>query len=216
MTHEHPDHLDMPAIEWIKSRRLKVWASSIDSPNLRRKGLDCSTVENHQDGLSTEYIPGRHGHGLIGWLMGPVSGFYLSHPDEPSLYLTGDTVMTTQIRSAIKRLQPNVVVAPAGAANFGFGKDILFSVEELLELANLAPGQIVFNHLESIDHCPVTRSQLRETMNSIGVGERVHIPSDGDDLIFKLESESTQVEPGISARPKPGFQKWLTSWFAGT
>ena len=31
ITHEHPDHLDAPAIEWIKSRRLPVWASEIDA-----------------------------------------------------------------------------------------------------------------------------------------------------------------------------------------
>lgn len=216
ISHEHPDHLDKPAVEWIRSKGLTVWGSSRDAPNLRRKGLDCSVVENQLDGLRIECVYGNHGHGLIGWLMGPVAGFYFTHPDEPSIYLTGDTVMTDEIRSALRRLRPNVVVAPAGAANFGFGSDILFSLEELVELVNLAPGQVMFNHLESIDHCPVTRKQLRELMDSSGVGERVHIPSDGEVLVFDRDSETTHVEPGTYPTPNPNFQKWLTSWFAGT
>jgi hypothetical protein len=85
-----------------------------------------------------------------------------------------------------------------------------------VELVNLAPGHVMFNHLESIDHCPVTRKQLRELMDSSGVGERVHIPSDGEVLVFDRDSETTYVEPGTYPTPNPNFQKWLTSWFAGT
>jgi L-ascorbate metabolism protein UlaG (beta-lactamase superfamily) len=216
VTHEHPDHLDKPGLEWIRSKGLRVWASSIDTPNLRRKGLDCSAVESKQDGLGIECVYGTHGHGLGGWLMGPVAGFHFTHTHEPSIYLTGDTVMTDEIRSAIKRLQPDVIVAPAGAANFGFGKDILFGLEELKELVELAGGQVVFNHLESIDHCPVTRKQLRYLMDSSGLGERVHIPSDGEALVFGRDAETKHVEPREFTKPKPTFQKWITSWFAGT
>jgi L-ascorbate metabolism protein UlaG (beta-lactamase superfamily) len=216
ITHEHPDHLDTPAIQWIKARRLPVWASEIDAPNLKRKGLDARVLQNGDLGLSVEIVPARHGHGLIGWLMGPVSGFYLAHPDEPSVYITGDSVMTPPIRDAIKRLKPELIIAPAGSANFGFGRSILFPLDELLELAKLAPGNILFNHLEAIDHCPTTRESLRQRLDAEGIGERAFLPADGEWLEFHRSSTAPQPLPGPAIHRRPGVQKWLTAKFSGT
>lgn len=216
ITHEHPDHLDVAAIEWIKARQLPVWCSEIDAPNLSKKGLDAREIRDGDMGLSVEVIPARHGHGLIGWLMGPVSGFFLACPGEPSLYITGDTVMTERVRDAIERLQSDVLVAPAGAANFGIGRDILFSIDELVALARLAPRNVVFNHLEAIDHCPTTRNGLREIMDAAGVGERVYIPADGEQLEFPSSATNHRAVSQSRIRRRPGFQKWLTAKFAGT
>lgn len=84
--------------------------------------------------------------------------------------------MTDSVRDAVERLQPDVIVAPAGAANMGIGGDILFSVDELVQLARLAPASVVFNHLEALDHCPTTRAGLHERMDAEGLSDRVHIP----------------------------------------
>ncbi|WP_166831893.1 MBL fold metallo-hydrolase [Thalassoroseus pseudoceratinae] len=78
---------------------------------------------------------------MIGWLMGPVAGYYLAHPYEPTVYITGDTVLTDMVETAIERLRPQVIVAPAGTANFGIGKDLMFSEAELIELAKLAQSE---------------------------------------------------------------------------
>ncbi len=216
ITHEHPDHLDRPAIDWIKQRGLPVWCSGVDVANLRRKGLDARVFNSSGLGFDVEEIPATHGRGLLGYLMGPVSGFYFADPDEPSLYWTGDSVLTETVKMAIQRLRPDVIVAPAGAANFGFGRDIIFSLQEQVELAKLTSKQVVFNHLEAIDHCPMTRRQLRETMNQQGVGQRVTIPADGECVTF--ERDSTEPHAPVSNKPprRPGFQKWLTAKFSGT
>ncbi len=216
VTHEHPDHLDVLAIEWIRDRGLAVWAAGIDASNLTRKGLDARTLPDAVPGLDIEVIPGRHGRGVMGWLMGPVSGFYLSHPDEPSLYLTGDTVLTDDVQEAMDRLRPELIIAPAGAANFGIGSDIIFSAAEQLELVKRATGDVLFNHLEALDHCPTTRAGLRETMDAANVGQRVFIPADGERLEFSRRGSEPHVVPKASNQRRPGFQKWLTAKFAGT
>ncbi|TNE48044.1 MAG: MBL fold metallo-hydrolase [Deltaproteobacteria bacterium] len=216
ITHEHPDHIDPPALNWIKERKLPVWASNVDAPNLRSKGLNVVVMEEQTLEFPVEVIPGRHGHGIAGWLMGPVSGFYLAHPGEPSVYLTGDSVLTKSVTEAISRLKPDVIVAPAGSANFGLGKDILFSQEELVELTQLAPGQVVFNHLESLDHCLTTRDGLRALMTEQGLEQSIHIPQDGELLDFPLQTQTQHVSPQPQTARKPGFQKWLTAKFAGT
>lgn len=211
ITHEHPDHFDAAGIEWTRARGLPVWASSIDVPSLRRKGLAARELREGELGLSVEMIPARHGRGLVGWLMGQVAGFYLAHPQEPSVYLTSDSVLTGAVLDAVARLRPDVVVAPAGAANFGAGPDILFSVDELVTLARSAPGEVVLNHLEALDHCPTTRAGLRQRLAAEGLSARVHVPSDGETLHFTRRAGTAHPRPLLRPSREPGFQKWLTS-----
>ena len=216
ITHEHPDHLDVAGLEWVRARQLPVWASPVDAPNLRSKGLDVHELQDGALGMGVEIIPARHGRGVIAWLMGPVSGCYLAHPEEPSVYLTSDATLTDDVLDALSRLKPDVVVAPAGAANFGAGSDILFSLDELVTLARRAPGRIVFNHLEALDHCPTTREALRQRIEAESLSDRVWIPQDGEGLQFERESAAPHARPRAGASRGPGLQKWLTAKFAGT
>lgn len=214
ITHEHPDHLDRAGIAWIRARGLPVWTSRMDAASLRRKGLDVHELHDGALGLAIEVVPTRHGRGPLGWLMGPVSGCYLAHPDEPSLYLTSDAVLTADLLDAVDRLRPEVVLAPAGAANMGAGGDILFSVDELVTLIRRAPGQVVLDHLEALDHCPTTREALRARMRDEGLLARVHIPADGEVLRFTRTAATDRPRPRTRPAREPGLQKWLTAKFA--
>ncbi|MGH1348004.1 MAG: MBL fold metallo-hydrolase [Nannocystales bacterium] len=213
ITHEHPDHFDTAGRAWTKAAGLPVWANRMDVPRLRRKGLDARSLEDGGLGVTLEVVPSRHGRGLLGWILGPVAGYYLAADGEPSLYITGDSILTDSVREAIERLQPDIVVAPAGSANMGIGGDILFSVDELVELTRLAPADVVFNHLEALDHCPTTRAGLRERMQAEGLSQRVHIPEDGEVLSFQQHSAHRPQTRQINLTP--GFQKWMTSPLAG-
>ncbi len=215
ITHEHPDHFDPPGLNWAKERGLPVWANHMDAANLRRKGLDVHELEEGALGMNVEVVPSRHGRGLLGWLMGPVAGYYLAHPDEPSVYVTGDSILTENVLEAVNRLQPDVIVAPAGSANMGLGGNILFSVDELVQLVKAAPGDVVLNHLEALDHCATTRVGLRERLEREGLSARVYIPEDGEILSFErgAATERAQTRPTAIA---PGFQKWVTAKMSGT
>ena len=212
ITHEHPDHFDKPALAWIRERDLPVWAHAVDVPNLKRKGLDARPLADGALGARIERVQGQHGRGVVGWLMGPVSGVFIAYPGEPSLYITSDTILTDTVREAIERLKPGVILAPAGAANMGLGGDILFSRRELIELARIAPGELVFNHLEALDHCPTRRTDLRAALAEAGLS--AHVPEDGEALTFT--EIGSVVEPRITPPTRPGFQKWLTAKMAGT
>ena len=216
ITHaHHVDHLDPDGVAWILERGLEVWASELDAPVLRKKGLDVKLVVDGFLGMRAEVVPAVHGPGIMGWLMGPVTGFYLASPGQPSVYLTSDAVLTDDLLAAVARLQPDVIVAPAGAANFGIGPDILFSVDELVTLSKSCSAELVFNHLEAVDHCPTTRTQLRERMQAEGLAERTHVPADGEMLSFE-GSDARADESRISAAPVPRhqFQKWVVNQVA--
>ncbi|MBX3227156.1 MAG: MBL fold metallo-hydrolase [Labilithrix sp.] len=183
VTHAHPDHLDGPGLALLRERTLPTWTSAHDAPSLRRKGVHAHDVAALED-VQVEAIRSRHGRGFMGWAMGVVHGFFLAHPGEPTLYLVGDSVLTDAVLEAIERLRPDVVVAPAGAANMGLGGDILFSVDELVTLARATPGTLILNHLEALDHCPTRRADLTARMRSEGLSERVLVPSDGEELVL--------------------------------
>jgi L-ascorbate metabolism protein UlaG (beta-lactamase superfamily) len=215
LTHEHPDHFDAAALAWVRERRLPVWANAIDAPHLAQKGLDVRELRDGALGMAVEIVPSRHARGLLGWLLGPVAGYYLAHPGEPSVYLTGDTILTESVLEAVARLRPDVVVAPAGAANMGLGGNILLSVDELVELVRRAPDRVVLNHLEALDHCPTTRADLRARLDAEGLGDRVYVPEDGELLSFDAADAAVpRPEPRAGHARAPGFQKWLTARFA--
>ncbi len=216
LTHEHPDHFDRAGLAWVEERGLPVYASGIDVPSLRRKGLDARLLETGALGLEVETIRSRHGRGLLGWMLGPVAGYYLAHPNEPSVYLVGDSILTENVLEAIERLQPDVIVAPAGSANMGLGGDILFSVDELIELTRRARGQVVFNHLEALDHCATTRAGLRQRLLEEGLTGRTFVPEDGETRVFERPAGTTRETPRSTPVERPGAQKWITSAFTGT
>ncbi len=107
-----------------------------------------------------------------------------------------------------------LIVAPAGAANLGMGGDLLFSVDDLVEMMGVARGQGVFNHLEALDHRPTTRAQLAARFAREGLGDRTHIPADGETLYFA----PTSTNPPKLRRTelRPGLQKRLTAYLTGT
>lgn len=216
LTHEHPDHFDTAGRAFAREKSLPVHASALDAPHLRRKGFDVRIVEEGSLGFAAEVVPAKHGRGLLGFLLGPVAGYFLSAPGEPSVYLVGDAVWGDDVRDAIVRHAPDVVVAPAGAANFGFGADILFSLEELAQLVELAPGKVVLNHLEALDHCPTTRAELRAFMVARHPTRDVLVPEDGEELVFRPTTTSGRDAPSVRSTPKRSrIQKWMTSPFSG-
>ena len=217
VTHEHLDHFDAAGLRWIRAHNLPVWTNGIDLPSLRKKGLDAHLLETGVLGLQVETVRSRHGIGVLGWMLGPVAGYFLAHPDEPSLYITGDSILTESVLEAIRRLQPDIILAPAGSANMGIGGDILFSLEELVTIARTAHGKLVFNHMEALDHCPTTRAMLKERMRAEGLLERVFIPNDGETLTFTQSAPAKSIAPTKKPDTEvPGMQKWMTSFFAGT
>lgn len=180
MTHVHPDHLDRAGIDLVRDRGLPVYAHHNDISTLRGHGLDSRPLGRGEPflGGTAEAIPTQHGHGFIGWLMGGGVGWLVQLPGEHPLYLTGDTVLTDAVRAVLVDRRPEVVVAPAGGAWFRVGRPILFELDELVELVRLAPGTVVLNHLEALDHCGVTREAVRARLAAEGLSAEV--PDDGE------------------------------------
>lgn len=187
VTHLHPDHLDLPAARLLGGA--VALCQPRDAAQLEAAGLAATPVPNGVDagGIRIMRTSGRHGTGAIGREMGEVSGFVLSAPGEPTIYIAGDTIWCDDVEQALAEHTPDVVVVNAGAARFVAGDPITMDVADVLSVCRAAPEAVVVAvHMEAINHCGLTRSALGEAARAAGFGGRVHTPADGETLDFSF------------------------------
>jgi L-ascorbate metabolism protein UlaG (beta-lactamase superfamily) len=193
----HFDHLDHAATKWLRDSNIPVYCSIQDSEFLRRKGLDVHSLdpssENSFLGGSVKLLPCLHGEGFIGKLMAHGYGYHIQLPDEPSLYVTGDTILTKELEVFVTRTQPDILVIPAGGAIFDIGGEIIMGMPEAIKIGELAKGQVIANHLEALDHCPVTRKSIRSEVQVRAWEHRFFVPNDGESLVFNQEDSESAV-----------------------
>lgn len=134
---------------------------------------------------SIDLIPCLHGEGLIGKMMAHGYGFHIQLPGQPSIYVTGDTILTETIKEFVTRAQPSATALPAGGANFDIGGEIIMRLSEAIHIGELAKGLVIANHLEALDHCPVTRKSIQLEVKARGWQDRFFVPDDGESISFK-------------------------------
>jgi L-ascorbate metabolism protein UlaG (beta-lactamase superfamily) len=190
ITHLHPDHIDPAAIDFLKARNIPVVCSYIDQKQLRKKGLQISSAIRYwqpEDYLGGRVIgiPAIHGYGFVRKIAGPVMGFYLDLPDELSVYISSDTIYTEEVDRALRELKPDIAVFAAGMAQLDFGDMLLMNPADIMNFIRNAPGKVIANHLEALNHCPNTRKELRADVQLQGLSDKVFIPEDGEVLVFE-------------------------------
>jgi L-ascorbate metabolism protein UlaG (beta-lactamase superfamily) len=182
----HADHLDADGKRLLAAACVPTACQPPDARTLRRAGIDAHPVSPDQTislfGGELTSVPALHGRGLVGRMMGPGIGFLLRLPGEPSLYLSGDTVLTDDVRAVLERERPDIAVLHSGGAQLDIGSPILMTLEEQLEFVRLAPGRVIAVHLEALDHCAITRAKLKDALQEAGALDYVDIPADGQTI----------------------------------
>lgn len=118
----------------------------------------------------------RHGHGDLAERMGPVSGVVLEAAGKPTVYHAGDTVWYDGVRKTFD----DVVVVNAGAAQFTEGCPITMTAEDVLATCEHTDATVIADHMDAINHCLLTREDLRTALVEAGVEEQVRVPEDGE------------------------------------
>jgi L-ascorbate metabolism protein UlaG (beta-lactamase superfamily) len=187
VTHMHRDHFDAAASEALP-KQMPLLVQPEDEERLRKMGFtEVLRVDPSRAWRGIEIVrtAGQHGHGELAEQMGPVSGFVLRALGEPSLYVAGDTVWCEEVRRAVEAFEPAVIVVNAGAAQFLAGGAITMTAEDVASVCAAAPNAtVVAVHMEAINHCLLTRGELRRFLDEREISARVLIPADGEELNF--------------------------------
>lgn len=182
VTHLHRDHLDDAAKERLAGGTPTLCQPE-DTDELREAGFtDTRPVDPSVEfeGVRVTRTPARHGHGDLAERMGPVSGFVLEAAGEPTVYHAGDTVWYDGVAETLERFDPDVVVVNAGAAQFTEGRPITMTAEDVLATCEHTDATVVTDHMDAINHCLLTREDLRAALSGTDAGGRVQVPEDGE------------------------------------
>ncbi len=192
ITHRHPDHIDRHGQKWLIDRNIPVLCSTHDHELFRGRGLYVTHAVDY--GQEEPYLGGtaigieaRHGYGFISKFMGKVMGFMLRLPGCPSIYLSSDTIYTEAVEEALTQYKPDICVMAAGMARLDIGEPLLMDMDDMVRFVRDAPGIVIANHMEALNHCPVTRRQLTYRLGQEGLLKKVWIPEDGEHRIFEVQ-----------------------------
>lgn len=190
VTHLHPDHLDKAAEEFLKANQTPVSCSIKDDNVLTKRGLTIAQSIDYWEecdflGGTITGIPALHGYGAVAKQMGNVMGFYIELPNEPSIYLSSDTIYTDDVHKVLTQLKPDIAVVACGSAQLDVLKPILMHMDDILKFINQAPGKVIANHLEALNHCPTKRIDLKKEISNLNLSEKVWVPDDGDSRIYQ-------------------------------
>lgn len=194
VTHTHQDHWDEAAQQAIAKDTLIFTQHADDAALIRAQGFKQVRVLDDSSEFSAITIiktGGQHGsddayaNPQLAALLGDACGLVFQHPDEKTLYIAGDTIWVPPYVDSLTRWQPEIVVLNAGFAQIdGFGA-IIMGKEDVLRTHQLLPqATIVASHMEAVNHCILSRQELREYVDQHGIQNSVLIPADGESCIF--------------------------------
>lgn len=184
VTHTHRDHWDLKAQSIIK-KELPLICQPPDAEKLKQQGFtNIIAVNNEIDfrGSKIHRVNGQHGTGDIGARMGPVSGFVVIM-GKKKIYIAGDSVWCSAIENAINAHKPDVIVLNAGAAQFNQGDPITMTSNEVIKTITTFPtAKVVAVHMDTVNHCRLSRTDLKKELEAADLLKRCSIPFDGETI----------------------------------
>ncbi|TXK81840.1 MBL fold metallo-hydrolase [Paenibacillus sp. N3.4] len=203
LTHLHPDHWDDVAAAAL-SKSIPILCQPEDDASISSAGFTSVTVVNTTvkfKGVTISRTRGQHGTGDIGELMGRVSGFVFQADGEPTLYIAGDTIWCDEVKQALDTYRPDVTVVNAGGARFAVGDPITMDTDDVDSLTQYAPyTKVIAVHMDTINHCLVTRTDLRNELEARGILGQVNIPEDGETCSWDSMSVHVNTPEGLSCK----------------
>jgi L-ascorbate metabolism protein UlaG (beta-lactamase superfamily) len=197
VTHVHLDHWDDVAQEILTKNIPLFVQNEADAAVVRSQGFSNVRILHEEQtkfrGLYLSKTAGQHGSDVLFEIpdlaakLGVVMGVVFEAPERKTVYVAGDTIWCEGVDEALKKHDPDVIVLNTGHAIVTGLEEypIIMSKEDTLRATMAAPNAIVVAvHMDAINHCALSRKELREYVKEKGIEDRVLIPSDGEVLKF--------------------------------
>ena len=195
ITHTHMDHWDEAAQQLVPKTMMIYSQNETDAALIRSQGFENVRVLQDEnlfvDGLTIYKTDGQHGSNalyadkVMGDILGDACGLVFTHPAEKTLYIAGDTVWVKPYVRALQHFKPQVVVMNIGNATNDLYGPIIMGKEDTQRTLNILPdATLVASRMEAINHCLLTRAELRAWTTEQGIADQVLIPEDGETMTF--------------------------------
>jgi len=188
ITHLHTDHFDKFAQE-ILPKGTKIFVQDIFDKHALEKehfnnieiiseeGVDFEDVKlfktncMHGERENVEYAF------LANGMRYEAMGVIFKAKSEPILYLAGDTIWYSGVKSAIDIFKPQYIILNANCAKVGNDVPITMNVEDIKALHEYYPeGKLIATHMDCVGNGTVTRADLHESE----VKDYIYPPADGE------------------------------------
>jgi L-ascorbate metabolism protein UlaG (beta-lactamase superfamily) len=186
VTHTHRDHWDSKA-QSIINKELPLICQPPDAEKFKQQGFTNVIAVNSEidfRACKIHRVNGQHGTGEIGSRMGPTSGFVVVN-GKKKVYIAGDTVWCNDVENTINAHKPDVIVVNSGAAQFNQGDPITMTSTEVVKtITTLPSAKVVAIHMDTVNHCRLSRTELKKELVAAGLLKRCSIPLDGETISF--------------------------------
>ena len=187
VTHAHIDHWD-EAAQRALPKTMPIFAQNeTDAATIRSQGFSDVRILGANSmfkGVRLTRTGGHHGGPEVLAAiptLDPVSGVVLSKQGHKTVYFAGDTIWNDDVANAISDHRPDVIILNAGYAQWVDLGPILMGPQGVLSVSKAAPtARLVATHMEAVNHCILSRADLRAFAEREGFSPRLEIPSDGE------------------------------------
>ena len=191
LTHYHPDHWDEFAEKAINKNIPFFVQSEIDKELIENSsfkdvrvisanGTDFEGIKlyktNCQHGKREIIKPLCESFGMPYDSMGVI----FKSENNKTLYVAGDTIWCSEVKEAIDKFQPEIIVINACGAAVVNGERIIMNIDDVKEIASYSKNsKIVASHMGTVSHLTVTRDDIKNLKL-----ENVLVPDDNQILNF--------------------------------
>ncbi|UTD14106.1 MBL fold metallo-hydrolase [Tenacibaculum mesophilum] len=194
ITHYHPDHFDADA-EKLLPKNILIFCQPFDVEKLKSKGFtNLQSIEQvvNWSGVSIKRYEAHHHEGATGAMpFGESSSFSLTFKED-TIFITGDAVLDSLLKNALKIEKPTHIIANTGECTFSKpnpvlepGKHMTLTKEELLRIAvENKKAILIAIHMDAINHCGLTKEELRLFLKEQekSIQDKIVIPNEGEVL----------------------------------
>ena len=189
VTHLHRDHFDKTAARLLPKDRLVLVQNEKDAEKIQDWGFQrVEIIGDNQVELPEDIhlirTEAQHSSGEMARLSGPACGVVLQHPDEKTLYITGDTIWYREVEQTLQKYRPDVVAVSCGE-NMVYGADpLIMGREGVGQIHRTVPGALLIAcHMEALNHWVLSKRELREYARNQGFSDQLIIPEDGEVIL---------------------------------
>jgi L-ascorbate metabolism protein UlaG (beta-lactamase superfamily) len=183
--HQHSDNLDRSGHSLLSTVPLVLStpaaADEIGPPVTPLAAWDHVDVpSSDRQGLRVTAVPAEHGPPELGEITGPVTGFVLSGPGVPTVYVSGDNASLDAVRAVADRFPDiDVAVLFGGAAraerlgpvNLTLGGDDMATAAAILGARHVYPV-----HADGWSHFSEGLEEIRTAFDRAGMTDRLAVP----------------------------------------